>query len=663
MIAAVLAGIAIAGGGRTQAQAAGMCPVQVDLGAEPIYEYETYPVKKIMYRTETYTVPVTKYRTVTWREAVTRYRTETYTVQVPHRVRYSYQVPRTQTYTVSVPHTVRYSYSVPHTRTYCAGWGRWRRCWSYTWYSTHWVSYTYYTTETRTRTYYQTVWVDYTYYTTETRTRTVAYTEYVTRSAQVPYTDYETRTRQVPYTATVNETRRVIKGYKPVSATKYLPCTEALAIAKMQWAVATNDETRNYWRQQADQFRALGADEQRALEMQPILVGSEIPMADKPFKPQHQTMTVTLNGMQYQMPVEVWSPNPEGKGGTWTAVEVTNLPFLWLAMQQNGFRVVQTTGKKGEKVYALPGFGNPNAVMTWERQLGTGSQLDLFCKQTPQWCGGHGTITLNYVPQPDAPPTSPPGTATSSPPTTAQTTPQSPAGGNTNAPSVLVTSVSTAPNPVPEGKTCNVTAAVDGAPTSVTAVFDWGVTVSLTDAGGGRWTGGAATPLAPGQHTVTVTATDGVMNSSKSAMCNVSPAPAAITGVNVQPNPVRFGDWLTVTVTTTGRVDRVTARVDHRRPDLPANRFESALTRTSGAAPGTQTWSARIRVEWITPEEYQVAMCQQDGGQQWVDRCGTTIQPYAIAVTASGTGGPATSSAGVTVQGTTVWVVPVPAGK
>lgn len=138
--------------------------------------------------------------------------------------------------------------------------------------------------------------------------------------------------------------------------------------------------------------------------------------------------------------------------------------------------------------------------------------------------------------------------------------------------------------------------------------------------------------------------------------------PPTIQGITASPATVRFGDWLDVAVSTVGHTDRVTVRVSHRRADLPVDRFEYALTRQHGSSPGVQTWTARIRVDWITAEEFQSAMRQQDGAQQWADLCLCTIPPYEIEVSASGPGGSTPGRLDVNVQGTTIWVVPVPAG-
>ncbi len=136
--------------------------------------------------------------------------------------------------------------------------------------------------------------------------------------------------------------------------------------------------------------------------------------------------------------------------------------------------------------------------------------------------------------------------------------------------------------------------------------------------------------------------------------------PPTIQDIAFSASPVRFGEWLTVTIRTVSYTDAVTVRVNHRRDDLPADRFQYAALHAGGTSPGQQTWTARVRVDWITKDEFQTAMQQQDGSQEWLDACRCAIEPYAITVSATGRGGTSEAQAGVTVRGTVLWVVPVP---
>lgn len=217
---------------------------------------------------------------------------------------------------------------------------------------------------------------------------------------------------------------------------------------------------------------------------------------------------------------------------------------------------------------------------------------------------------------------------------------------------VGIASVELNPNPVAEGQTVTLTVRTTGPVARGIVSFAWGQTVELAGAGN-HWS--AATPAPPAARetrypvTVTVAGDSGQTATHRTAV-TVRPAPPDVVRVSVTPNPVRFADTLTVIVEVDGRATDLAARVLYRRPDYPDRGGQAAipLSKVSGEAPGRTVWRGSKTVDWITPDEWQDVMA------------GRALPPYAIAVTATGPTGQDSGTAQVVVQGTTVWVVPVP---
>lgn len=669
MAVAVLLAVVGASAPAVVARAAGAaCSAQIQVQVGTRQETRHRAEEKA--RTETYQEQVgtrqeTRYRTETYQVPVTGYRTESYTVQVPHQVSYSYQVPHTGHYTVSVPHTVSYSYSVPSTS--CYGWGRWRYC--YTSYRTYTGNYTYYTTETRSYTYYTTQYVNYTYYTTETRTRQVAYTYYETRTRQVPYTVevpvYETRTRTVSYTEMVPHTVDV-----PVYETRTVDCTAALADLKRQYETAKkagDQAAMDAAHQQADQLRVQGASEAQANLMVYGTPGGyfDIRQADQ-----------TAGTSQV--------PGENALAGT-SYYSTTGMGVAWA-----GGDDIVVFDQKGDKVWEGKGDRRPDGRLippAEVRDMLNGRGLDFgvaptYGRGNPAFFGTGGGIAAGDLGGQSFQARSPfgdhaPDYAGMQPVTMVLADGQPVEGyanvyhdanglGYSAVPSTSGLGMKLIEAGFKSDEATGQVLLHNGAegmfvgwdratgPTGPSLV-NLGTTC--------RWCTGGRITIGPGGNTGTGGAPGNNAPADNGNGGKGENGLPRIEGVSVTPGTVRFGEWLDVVVLTAGGVDRVTMRVNHRRTDLPADRFDYTLTRQGGASPGGQSWSTRIRVDWITTEEYQYAMRQQDGSPQWLDLCQCSIPSYKISAFASGPGGSTTGQADVIVQGTTIWVVPVPAGR
>lgn len=217
---------------------------------------------------------------------------------------------------------------------------------------------------------------------------------------------------------------------------------------------------------------------------------------------------------------------------------------------------------------------------------------------------------------------------------------------------VGISSVHVRPNPVVEGQALVVTVQTTGPVTEGLVSFGWGLQVRLSGPAG-TWYATAVAPPVPQETTYPVTvvvAGASGQTATRRTTVTVRPAPPEVIRVDVAPDPVRFADTLTVTVELDGRASALSARVLYRRPDYRDRGGDPAiaLTKVSGEAPGRTVWRGSKQVDWITPAEWQDVMA------------GRALPPYAITVTATGPAGEDSGSAQVTVQGTTVWVVPVP---
>lgn len=372
------------------------------------------------------------------------------------------------------------------------------------------------------------------------------------------------------------------------------------------------------------------------------------PFPDKPYFEGMQLVRLVVNGVEYKGYGNAYVADPSLKGGASMAIPATS--ELGKKLQELGWQVVDGQVRLRtdapiqfqDKINWTRGTGAPGAGETNLGGIGTwgpGGGANILLQIGTSGNGGNGGNGDNGGPQDFAP---------------------------------TINSVAASPDPVVEGTQVTVTANISGTVTSVTATFSWGATVTMTDQGGGVWKATATTPLQPGPATVAVVAANGLLSSTKTASFTIAPAPAAITSVNFSANPAKFAQDLTVTVTTTGRVDRVTLEIPHRRsvtePDYN-KRYLWTLTRSGGTAPGAQTWTVTVKAgQWITGAELQVAFCQGDLSGDWsacrIQRNGVwygpEIDPYTATITATGTGGTATEQRMHMIRGTTIWAVPVP---
>ncbi|BDG59755.1 hypothetical protein caldi_08450 [Caldinitratiruptor microaerophilus] len=217
---------------------------------------------------------------------------------------------------------------------------------------------------------------------------------------------------------------------------------------------------------------------------------------------------------------------------------------------------------------------------------------------------------------------------------------------------VSILSVTVTPNPVTEGQTLTVTAKTMGPVTQGLATFGWGQQSRLSGSGD-TWTATVTAPAAPQEKTYPITvvvAGDRGQTATRQASVTVRPAPPSVRSVTLSPNPIKFADILTVSVELTGRAASVSAYVQYRRSDYEQKGGNPVITLTqvSGQAPGTTVWRGTKKVDWITLDEWQDVMAER------------TLDPYTVTVTADGPAGRDTAPGQVTIQGTTIWVVPVP---